>query len=164
MVALAAAEQGLAAYPREPHLEMRKAQLLWSRGDREGALAAAQLGAESGLSSAGWRYAVLLDGAGRPRDALWWARRAAAFHPEIESYQSTLATVLLETGNLPGAEAALRIAISAPDHPPIDDIRLAELLLRMGRKAEVRGVLDRVRDVPEVADAVSRLERHLAAP
>ena len=50
--ALAAAARGLAAYPREPHIEMRVAQILWERGDREGALAAAQLGAQSGLSSA----------------------------------------------------------------------------------------------------------------
>ena len=161
--ALAAAQRGLAAYPRQSYLEMRVAHLLWARGDRDGALAAAQRGAESGLSSAAWRYAVLLDLAGQPQNALWWARRAAEYHPELGNYQSTLAQILVEVGRRDEAEWALRLAIAHPDHPKIDDLHLAEVLASLHRFAEARAALAPARDDPALADSVRRLDAELSA-
>jgi len=87
--ALDALERGLAASPDEPHLLMRKADVLWRTGDPTGALEAARIAARSKLSSAAWTYARLLADSGHPRDALPWAARAAFAHPEIEQYQQT---------------------------------------------------------------------------
>lgn len=161
--ALEAARRGLAASPRQPYLQMRVAHLLWSGGDRAGALAAARIGAESGLSSAAWRYARLLDLAGEPQQALWWARRAAEFHPELAEYQSTLAQILVQLGRFAEAEARLRLAIAQPQHPVLDDLHLAEVLAAQHRYAEARAALEPVRRDPELAEAARRLDAQLAA-
>jgi Flp pilus assembly protein TadD len=159
--ALAAADRGLAAHPKEPHIEMRKAQILWERGDREAALAEAQKGAESGLSSAAWRYAVLLEMAGRAKDAVWWARRAAEYHPEIEAYQRTYATVLGAVGDYQAAEWPLRIAIANPAHPPVTELRLAEVLVRLHRYAEARHWLDIAARDPALAAPARQLAQRI---
>jgi hypothetical protein len=159
--ALAAADRGLAAHPKEPHIEMRKAAILWEGGNREAALLEAQHGAESGLSSAAWRYAVLLEMAGRARDAVWWARRAAAYHPEIESYQRTYATLLGEVGDWTDAEWPLRIAIGNPHHARVAELRLVEVLIHLHRYAEARAWLARIARDPTSAAAVKQLEAQL---
>ncbi|MBV8756857.1 MAG: hypothetical protein JO257_06275, partial [Deltaproteobacteria bacterium] len=159
--ALAILHAGVTARPREPHLLMKASQILWQTGEHDAALGTAQAAAESGLSSAAWRYAVLLELANHPQDAVWWARRAARYHPELEMYQRTYATILVELGRLDEAEWALRTAIASPDHPVLDDLRLADVLVRLHRYAEVPAVLDRARHDPLLSHQVKRIEAQL---
>jgi Flp pilus assembly protein TadD len=159
--ALAAADRGLAATPKEPHIEMRKAQILWESGDHDAALVEAQRGAESGLSSAAWRYAALLEMAGRPRDAVWWARRAAEYHPEIADYQRTYATVLGAIGDYQAAEWPLRLALANPQHAPALEVRLAEVLIHLHRYQEARAWLAIAAKQPALAHAVHQLESQI---
>jgi Flp pilus assembly protein TadD len=159
--ALAAADRGLAATPKEPRIEMRKAQILWENGAHDAALVEAERGAESGLSSAAWRYAVLLEMAGRPRDAIWWARRAAEYHPEMETYQRTYATVLGAVGDYQAAEWPLRLSIANPHHTPAVELRLAEVLIHLHRYQEARAWLAIAAKEPALANAVRQLEQRL---
>jgi predicted Zn-dependent protease len=107
---------------------------------------------------------VLLDIAGHPAEALWWAHRAADYHPEIPSYQSTLAQILVELGREGEAEWPLRLAVASSDHKPVDDLHLAELLASLHRDAEARAALAPVRRDPKLADAARRLDARLTAP
>jgi len=156
--AMAILDAGLTARPREAHLLMKASEVLWQTGQHDAALGTARMAAESGLSSAAWRYAVLLELANQPQEALWWARRAAAYHPELEMYQRTYGSILVELGRLNEAEWALRTAIASPEHPVLDDLRLAEVLARLHRYAEVPAALAKARRDPLLSDQVKRIE------
>ena len=161
--ALAILDAGLAVRPREPHLLMKASQILWQIDQHDAALVAARTAAESGLSSTAWRYAVLLEQSNDKENAVWWARRAAYAHPELEMYQRTLATILADTGRLDEAEWALRTAITSPEHPVLDDLRLADVLLRLHRYVEVPRALAPARRDALLADQVRRIEAQLAS-
>lgn len=162
--ALAVLNAGVTAREREPHLMMKASEILWQTGQHAAALAAARTAAESGLSSAAWRYAALLDLSGDWHEASWWARRAAQAHPELEMYQRTYATILVELGRLDEAEWPLRIAMASPDHPLLDELRLADVLVRLHRFREVPPLLARVRHDPLLADQVRKIEAQLPGP
>jgi tetratricopeptide (TPR) repeat protein len=119
--ALQAVEQGLAVLPDDIQLRMQRADLLWQLGRRAEALADAQRAAETGASSAAAGYAHKLLDTGRAEQALWWAERAARFHPEVETYQETLADVCVTLRRWSCAERALRAAIAIPGHAAADD-------------------------------------------
>jgi hypothetical protein len=129
--ALRAVDAGLAVLPHEVHLRMQRADLLWQLGNQPEALNDAQRAAETGSSAAASAYGKKLLASGRPGDALWWAERAARFHPELESYQLTLAEVCVALQQRDCAEHALRTAIAIPDHSAADEVLLERVRTTM---------------------------------
>jgi hypothetical protein len=115
--ALKAVDAGLAVLPGEVHLRMQRSDLLWQLGEHVAALDEARRAAETGSSEAAAGYARKLLASGRAADALWWAERAARFHPELEAYQRTLAQVCAALGSCHGSGGGPR------SWPPIDVMR-----------------------------------------
>jgi tetratricopeptide (TPR) repeat protein len=159
--ALKALDRALAIRPREPHLLVRRSEVLAKLGRTDEALATAQQAAASGLSSAAWAYAALLLQLHRAGDARWWAERAARFHPEREDYQQTYALVCVELERWTDAERPLRTAIEIHGHAAVDHLWLARVLAKQGRPVEARAQLDLARRDRSLAKEITALESSL---
>ena len=113
------------------------------RGEPEQAIAAYQkeLAAHAKAYRAAFNLAKLQQRAGRPREALEHFRQVVALAPDFAIGRLYLAKVLLDTGDLAGAEREAKAGLSlAPDPSlaPLGHYVLADVYSRQGRLAEAR--------------------------
>ena len=88
--ALASVDASLARHPDDPYLLMKRAWIYERASDRDAALRDAAHAAKAGVGSAMSYYAQVLMRAGRPAEAIPWAERAVARHPELPEYAAVL--------------------------------------------------------------------------
>lgn len=129
--AMAVVDDGLALAPDEPHLLEQRARIEQAGHDEAGALADAARAAASDKATALDLYARLLVRAGRAREAVPLAARAAARHPELGTYDRTYAIALLTVGR--PADAIGPLALATLFDPQPGD---AELWSHFGRRSE----------------------------
>jgi len=136
----------LEAVAKRPGLEtahFNLGLLYEERGERKQATAAyeKELAAHAKAYRAAFNLARLLQEAGRPREARERFLQVAALAPDFAIGRLYLAKVLLDTGDLPGAEREARAGLSLspdPELAPLGHYVLADVYNRQGRVAEAR--------------------------
>ena len=113
------------------------------RGEPEQAIAAyeKELAAHAKAYRAAFNLAKLLQKAGRPREALERFRQVATLAPDFAIGRLYLAKVLLDAGDLAGAEREAKAGLSLSPDPsmaPLGHYVLADVYNRQGRVAEAR--------------------------
>jgi arylsulfatase A-like enzyme/Flp pilus assembly protein TadD len=113
------------------------------RGEPEQAIAAyeKELAAHAKAYRAAFNLAKLLQKAGRPREALERFRQAATLAPDFAIGRLYLAKVLLDTGDLAGAEREAKAGLALKPEAslaPLGHYVLADVYSRQGRLAEAR--------------------------
>ncbi len=134
------------AVARRPTLEtahFNLGLLYEERGQPEQAIAAyeKELAAHAQAYRAAFNLAKLLQKAGRPREALERFRQVATLAPDFAIGRLYLAKVLLDTGDLAGAEREAKAGLAGSPDPsmaPLGHYVLADVYNRQGRAAEAR--------------------------
>jgi tetratricopeptide (TPR) repeat protein len=113
------------------------------RGQPEQAIAAyeKELAAHAKAYRAAFNLAKLLQKAGRPREALERFRQTATLAPDFAIGRLYLAKVLLDTGDLAGAEREAKAGLALKPEAslaPLGHYVLADVYNRQGRLAEAR--------------------------
>jgi len=136
----------LEAVAKRPTLEtahFNLGLLYEQRGEREQAIAAyeKELAAHAKAYRAAFNLAKLLQQAGRAREARERFLQVAALAPDFAIGRLYLAKVLLDAGDLPGAEREANAGLSHSPDPsmaPLGHYVLADVYNRQGRVAEAR--------------------------
>lgn len=129
--------------PNEAELHARLGQLLTRAGDFAGAAAAYRkaVAIEPGSTEYRRGLADALDAGGNSREAVDILRELAVQAPRDGELQARLGHVLIRSGDLSGAEAVLRVAVTLDAVPVAAWCDLADVIAERGHPAEAIGML-----------------------